>query len=193
MTKINEFEKMFYQEVNEKKRIGIGVFNRASRRGYTGTIINHYDRLSAKEKRALEGVVRVYNERDDIKNIKAFDEIMAMTLEEGQKYINDVRERHTVLKLRKHWNVSSYTVYNKLYPKFKIETGKGNRTPDVKPKPVKENIVEKPEVLEVLGGFNIQLIGNFKGKELVNRILALSDLFEEDITYSIFLELKERE
>lgn len=51
----NDIQKMFEQEVREKKRIGSNIYSRTGTRGYTGTIRSAHDLLKGKAKREYEG------------------------------------------------------------------------------------------------------------------------------------------
>ena len=58
--KNEDIEKIFRQDSIGKKRIGINVTKRASRRGYVrGGVRTQSDFLTAKQKRALNGEVKI--------------------------------------------------------------------------------------------------------------------------------------
>ena len=105
-------EKIFIQDSREKKRIGIGIHNRASRRGYIrGGIKTQSDFLSAREKKKLNGEVIVKNMYDDINRVPSIEDIKAMDYNKAKQLIAYCREKHKANTLLQHWGCTKFKMY----------------------------------------------------------------------------------
>lgn len=189
----DDITRLFQSDINSKKKTSTGAFHRASRTGtIKGKMLTPVDLLKGKAKKEYmnNGEVIVYNMLDDIKNVKSFEEIMEMPLEEGKKYLENIRSRHTMSKLRKHWGVSTYAIYHKLFKKFNIKTN-----PIIqKPSETKEIEIPKGIALKTISrGFNIALNGTFTGEELVDRISSLTYLLTEGKKFNVEFSIQEVE
>ena len=116
----NEIEKMLKKDSSNMKSIGRGVFKRASRKGFIrGGVKTPYDYMTAKQKRELNGEVKVYMlHQEDIKNVKPMNEILEMEPTARLKYFSEVMAAHTARNLCKHWKFSTSTLYNKYIPQI---------------------------------------------------------------------------
>ena len=130
---------------------------------------------------------------DDIINVPSIKELEAMEQKQAERVMQIVRDKHTVKLLCKHWKVSSYAVYNKVFPKYGIVTKP--KVAEVKVAEVKASIIDKSldrVLVSLVTGFQIALDGDFVGGELSERLLRLDALISKDGRYSIQLTIKEQ-
>lgn len=121
---MSNFEKIFYQDVRDKKRTASGIHHRASRKGYVrGGIKTQSDFMTKKEKDKLNGEVKVYNMFDKynvIENVPSLNEIERMDLNERVSLYRFLKNKYSNSVLQKHWNISSGSLYNKVYEKYNL-------------------------------------------------------------------------
>lgn len=118
----DNIERLFYQDSYGKKKVGRGIHNRASRKGYIKHFRMPSDYLSRKEKRQLNGKVKVYNMYDYLKDPKKVPnarQIKEMSLEEGKGVLTYLKKHYTSSKLQKMLVISSGSLYN-LYDRFGV-------------------------------------------------------------------------
>ena len=115
-------ERMFQLEVRDKKRTASGVYHRASRRGYIrGGVKTPSDYLSKREKNKLNGKVKVYNMFEKysvLENVPQITEIEKMSKNEKISLYKFLKREYSNSTLQKHWNISSGTLYSKIYTKY---------------------------------------------------------------------------
>ncbi len=142
-----------------------------------------------KKLKQLAGKVVVYNMYDDIINVPSIKELEAMEQKQAERVMQIVRDKHTVKLLCKHWKVSSYAVYNKVFPKYGIMSKP--KVPEVKAIVTSRGIGDEPTI-SLVTGFQIALDGDFVGGELSERLLRLDALISKDGRYSIQLTITEQ-
>lgn len=118
------YEKLFIQDSIDKKRIGKNVANRASRRGYIkGGIKFPSDFLSAKEKKKLNGDVKVSNMYEekygDLQKV-SLRELRRLPNDEYIKILTYLKKNNSVEDLAKQFNMQKNSIYN-LYSKLGIK------------------------------------------------------------------------
>lgn len=127
--KDNDVERIFYSDVGEKKRAGRGAFHmkgKGVKHGMRG-IVFPSDYLKPKEKRLLNGEIKMSNVYDDINNVPSLEAIYEYDFEKAKKIMTVVKEKHSNTALMKHWSVkSSGTLYGHFY-KFEV-VQRGSRT-----------------------------------------------------------------
>lgn len=120
----------FYRDVRDKKKVSCGVYHRASRKGYIkGGVKTQYDFMSRKERKMLNGEVRVmniYEEYKDIKKCPSIEEIEKMDKVKAKNILTFIKGQHTVKALTEHYNISCGTLYN-IYREYGVQFGNGNR------------------------------------------------------------------
>ena len=144
----NEYEQEFYNDVRDKKRTATGVYHRASRRGYVGAVKTQSDFLTAKEKKKLNGMVKVYNMYDkysDVNNLPKKREFMQMSKEnptELKKILEVARKHNNTAAIFKAVGISNGTLYN-VYDKIGIAYNKGRRCKNTE---IKNEAVNKDNI-----------------------------------------------
>lgn len=144
----NEYEQEFYNDVRDKKRTATGVYHRASRRGYVGAVKTQSDFLTAKEKKKLNGMVKVYNMYDkysDVNNLPKKREFMQMSKEnptELKKILEVARKHNSTAAIFKAVGISNGTLYN-VYDRVGIAYNKGRRCKNTE---IKNEAVNKDNI-----------------------------------------------
>lgn len=198
-------EKMFNDEVRDKKRTASGVHHKTGKNGYTGTIRFISELLKGKEKREYRGTgrVRKYNMYD---TIMPFTEYLELPTEEQKKILMKYRERHANKDIMQTWKISHnvfYRLVNDLdIPKTKRESPfrsgkKVGTVPNALPV-IKEKLEEKQMTMEIIdkkekeNGMTLSLNGTYTADEIVRKLekfgLILSD---EPAQFKIELHIKE--
>ena len=108
--RISEAERLFNEEVREKKRAGIGVFSRASRRGYVGKMFFPYELASRKEKSKHKraGKVMTTNLFDKILPAAEFDQLEEYEQRNRMAYW---RNTYTTNEIKKEMGTSGTKFY----------------------------------------------------------------------------------
>lgn len=154
----NEILKTFYSDVKDKKRISCGVYHRASKKGYIkGGMKTQYDFMSRKEKKKLNGEVRVknmYEEYIDINKCPKIQELRKMDKQKVKNILTFIKSKHTVQSLTKYYNISCGTLYN-LYREYGVQFGSEGRK---KRKTVKKQKIESADIIEEVAVTNMETI-----------------------------------
>lgn len=211
-------EKMLRIDSLQKKRIGRGVYSRASRLGYIkGGVKTQYDYLTAKERKKLNGEVRISYMYENESQIPSIEEIKKMNFEKGQQTLKLLRSRFSNTVLRKKWEISNGGFY-KLLDEFEIEMkprsgGRRKKEECVcnSPAQIKQGdggksmeeilssimdegfkkITEKIKDNTQNNGFTISLNGKYGKKEIEERILGISSMLMDGSEYQINITIKE--
>lgn len=127
----NDIESIFTNDSRSKKRIGSNVTKRASRRGYIrGGVRTQSDFLTPKQRKALNGEVRVRSMYEDINKLPKWEELMAMPDEKQKEIFKKAKENQTGSKLQKYWSVSSGKLYG-YYAKYNLYEKKTTAKPNI--------------------------------------------------------------
>lgn len=116
---MKEIERIFYDDVRDKKRTGYGASKRASRKGYIrGGVKTQYDFLSTKERKKLNGEVRVMNVYDkykELENLPKYPELKKMIKSgnegEVKKILSVAKENNTSNAIKSAIGCSSGSLY----------------------------------------------------------------------------------
>lgn len=122
---MNEIEKIFQDDIRQKKVTGYGIHHRASRKkGFKGGVHFPVDLMTSKEKREYTkpGEVNKFPMQNlGIDYVKTIAEIHAMEPEAAREYLISVKGLYTCKELRRHWNLKSdYYLYSKIYKKYNV-------------------------------------------------------------------------
>lgn len=190
---MDNIAELFEQEVAEKKKIALSANKKGhspkSQKGwYNFGMPKGY--LNRKEQEQLGGEVRVYNMKDQLEGVKSYKEVMEMSKEEGKEYIDSLRKKYSVRKLTKHWGISSYILYNKLFKKFDIEKLR-DAIESMKPaeKEVKTVVCfeKKADI-----SFAVEMNGEMTVQELSTKMKAIADMLStSDSKYQVSFRVAE--
>ena len=162
---MNDIEKLFNEDVREKKKLARNAAARASRsKGFKGGVRTPYDFMSPKERREYAGnsPVITYNLYDKGGN----KEVLNMTPDERREYIlKRLEEGMSKNAIAKELGVSTYYVNKWLG----TTTKKG-----------------KDAV-----SFTLNMEGEFEGTDAVERLLGIVETIQPNVLYSLSLMLKE--
>jgi hypothetical protein len=183
---LENLEHMFNKEIQEKKSIGRGVFNRATRTGRIGKVTMPTDRMSKKERKE-------YTKSSEVRCFKMTDiymtweEFNALPKEKKLQTVAGWLEGNTIGEIAQKLNVSG----KKISPYFSAlkRTGRIN-TMDQK----SMTKVETPPVSVLnlkLPPFLISLNGEYEGKAVIEKLLKLGQALDEPTRYSVKLEIVE--
>lgn len=172
-----EIEKLLSIDSQEKKKAGRGIFKRTASRkgGCKGAVKTACDFMSLKEKRQY----RKAGEINTYMYIPTLSELETMPIAEGRKKYAELRETYKAMDLRKEWKTGNYTI-TRLNKKFGWLIN-----------PETENSSVTSATIEFSDGLTISLNGEFDGKELQNRLLALGQVFTETTRYKLQLKILE--
>lgn len=106
-----EIERMFNDDVREKKRTGSGVFSKTGKRGYVGTMRMPSDIMSRKDKYNYRknGKVESYNMYDSIMNLEQFKKLTGQEKKRALEYWL-LEKGYTKEAIRKRMIVSAPTL-----------------------------------------------------------------------------------
>lgn len=166
--KNNDIHRIFFEDSRDKKRVAIGVHKRASRRGYIrGGIKTQSDFLSNKERKKLNGEVRVYNMYEEFKDLKNcnLDEILKKSDGEIKAILTIIKNNNTCEKICDTFKISNGTLYN-IYSKYEVSYGKKSTIDNTLFKSISNSIIsqEKFELMntELKGKYLNEIEKNFK-------------------------------
>lgn len=196
----NEILATFYRDVRDKKKVSCGVYHRASRKGYIkGGVKTQYDFMSRKERKTLNGEVKVMNIYEEYKNINkcpTIEEIEKMDKTKAKNVLTFIKGQHTVKALTEHYKISCGTLYN-LYRDYGVQFGGENRkkrtATKVKKEPTKaiqevavtsvENMEVEKELRAKIAEYEriIQKLNNKIDEDNHEKFkISISDIFEKE-------------
>ena len=111
-------ERIFNQDSREKKRTGANITKRASRRGYCrGGVKFPSDYLSRKEKRKLNGEVKVYSKYENLNNLprNIAEVFKGKSNEEIKDILTKIKEKNTIAEICLHFKFTAGTLSYYLY------------------------------------------------------------------------------
>jgi hypothetical protein len=205
----NSIEKLFEDDVREKKRTGSGIHHRTGKRGYVGKMMFAYDFMSRSEKlkHRKAGKVIVSNIYDEIN--MDFEELKAKPKEEMKRYLSEWQKRFTNTEIAKGLDMPD----NKLYywlRKFGLSgsTGVTEDQKRVATTTVVKDVNHVPQtpyinlpyvppappvVLPKLDGIQFAFTGKHSSEKIIATLTKLQLLLEgesNDFEIKIFLEEK---
>lgn len=172
---MTNIERLLKEDSREKKKIGRGVFNRASRKGFIkGGVKTPYDYMNRYERNQLNSEEEVYNM---YKEVIPYEDFKKLDDEDKARVYDEYRKRFTPADLAEKWGVKRQVIYdwkNKLKTKKTQKINKGVE-------PVSKEVITFKSITE--------LHGKLTGKDLQNRLLNLGIC--EDHEYIVHIELEE--
>lgn len=211
---MNEIELMLKLDNRNKRRVGSGVFHRASRLGFIrGGVKTQYDYLTRKEKKQLNGEVIVSNMYSDLANVPSLEELQAMEIKDSQNIMKVLMRLHSKSKIQKHWGITPSKFYGFLVKIGLYERKNGKfiaigetQSPASSAKNKKKKVatpkVEEEVAVEVAGktketketyGFRIEFNNIVTFDEAESRLLAFSTILNKEKKYKLSIHLVEIE
>lgn len=196
-------ERLFYEDVREKKKAGSGAFHKRGKgvKHHMSGIKTPYDFMKTKERKQLNGEVTISNMYETILTKREFD----LKDEETQKLmLTRWRELYTNNKIMEEMQISNNAAFFKLVGDLGLEKKrKGvprlHRTSEVERSTIiQPTIVTKEQSVPVFipnpKGLSFNYHGEYKAEQ-INRILTKIQLLleEEENNFHIDLSLVEVE
>jgi len=177
---MGEIEKLFFQDIAQKKQAGVGIYKKTGTRGHVGSVRTPYDFMTNQEKRKLNGKVVISSVYDTIMSLKEFKKL---DQEERTKTLKAYlfEKEFSRKQIAETWGISNSTLYHYI-------NKAGLITSIARPEKIESKQAIEEEVER---GFNINLTGEFSGKEVQDRIIALGQILSEDKEYAITVQIKE--
>ena len=126
---MDNIEKIFREDLIEKKRIALGASHRASsKRGFKGPIKFQVDLLKGnKRKEYIKGSeIKMSNLYDKLENVPSLEEIEKMGEEKARNILITLRTKHKTSDLAKHWGVKAWVITQKLVKKYNLPKLRSN-------------------------------------------------------------------
>jgi hypothetical protein len=206
---VNTYERMFYEEVREKKTVGRGVFSRRGK-GVKHTIRGiktPYDYLSAKQKRELNSDVRSFNMYEKIIKVEEFSELDRETqrnmfikwrdLYSNAEIMNTmgVRGNNAFQKIIKELDIPLKQTRKPVHKKAKTTVSKIQQSP-IGETLIKE-VTQQPQQVQqpvkiIINGLHLEYNGIFDPNQLSKIFTKLQLLTDgEESDYYLTLTLTE--
>jgi len=192
MDNIDNIEKMFYDEVREKKNIGRNIKYRKNR-VYSNKILFPADYLSKKQKDRLNGGIFMSNLYDDI----TYQELLKLSNKDRVIAIEALIKKFSTRKsVAEHFQVKVQSIHDMYYRAKKlrdaeIKKTKENRNEEkLMEKEIK--VKEKKVVPEIIDSkFMMRLVSEMSGEELQERIMSIGGIILKSKKYQVSFELRE--
>lgn len=206
---MNTYERMFQDEIREKKTIGRGVFSRRGK-GVKHTlrgIKTPYDYLTAKQKRELNSEVRSFNMYEKIISQEEFFEKDRETQRVLLTKWRDLYDNKTIIsEMGIRGNVRFYDLVKTLEipPKQRRESSTNKRktktTVEKIQQPQKEEILkteitqmQKAPIELIIDGLHLEYNGIFDASQLIKIFTKLQLLVDDELSnYYLGLTLTEK-
>jgi len=204
----SEAEKLFNQEVRDKKRTASGVHHKTGKNGYTGKILFPSDIMPRKEKikHRKAGKVMISNMYDEIITVGEFEELEMHERKNRMAYWRNIYTNKEIMSAMGIHNNKYYKIVAELgLPKAprinreaprKAKAIKVQETQEkavaVAPSPIKTPEPEaKPEPVQeiIVNGIHLVFNGTYS-PEVIQKKLAKFELMLEDETDDFYIELK---
>lgn len=192
-------ERMFKDEVKDKKRTASGVHSKTGKRGYTGKILYTSDLLTGKEKREYikASKMEVFN----MYEISPYDDFLSMSYEDRKKRLEEWTKHYTIKEIAEKWEVTYKNAYNQ-FQRLRVSIVKkaprgqaGGRKRGSYKKKVQEPIKTSPEPSSNLpaiieqkieesktkpNGFSFGYNGEYTAEEIANKLEKIGILLSDE-------------
>lgn len=212
----DDIERMFNQEIRDKKRTATGIHHRASRRGYTGTIRTQVDYLKGKEKKLYmgNGEIKVSNLYDTLENLPSFEELNNLDFNTAKNIAYLAKKNFSNKQLIDYWKINNYTLYIKVFKKFGVYEGnyatksksKAKEVEQLEIKEVKKQVIQSDpnpiipmpvaaapisKVENDFTGFEVKFGGKYTGKQITDRLMNYISILAESSEYKVIFKIEE--
>jgi hypothetical protein len=218
MSYFSEAEKLFNQEVRDKKRTASGVHSKAGKNGYVGKMLFPSDIMPRKEKikHRKAGKVMISNLYEEILPIEEFEKLEVYEQKNRLAYWRNVYSNKEITDGMGIWNNKYYKIVAELElpkaPRINREAPRKAKAikvkekqekaiavnsspieaPEAKPEPeMKLKPETKPEAVQeiLVNGIHLVFNGTYS-PELIQKKLSKFELMLEDETDDFYIELK---
>lgn len=176
----NEITKLFNQDIKEKKKLGRGIFSRASRKkGFKGGVRTAYDFMSNEERKSLNSEVKVY------KMYISYDEFKELSKNEKVKILERYDEELSRRELCELWGVNTTRISDW---RRRLGISRNNKTK------LLENQNTTSDLDDVIitpfeNLFNLKYFIKSNGSELKLHLLRIAEIMEDDKEYNLTLKI----
>jgi hypothetical protein len=197
---LSEAEKMFHNEVKEKKKAASGVHHKTGKNGYVGTMRFPSDIMSRKEKMKYRrsGKVMVSNMYEEILTIDEFNDLETFEKKNRLQYWRNQYTNKEILKAMGIANQRYYNIITELgLPKApRVDRKKKGKT-EVKinkenelkksapPAPIEESPVQEI----IVDGLHLVFNGTYKAEQIQKQLKKFCLLLEDEPD-DFFFELR---
>jgi replicative superfamily II helicase len=203
----SEAEKLFLNEIREKKRTASGVHHKTGKNGYVGTMRFPSDIMSRKDKMKYRrnGKVMTTNMYDEIITLEEFEKLEIFEKKNRLQYWRNTYTNKEIMAAMGVYSAQFYRLVADLdLPKAARVHDKTKRTATVKknesaaiesappapPAPEASAPNEKPVVQEIITyGLNLSYNGTFKAEKIMNEVFKILTLLE-DRDDDFYIEMK---
>lgn len=139
----SEVEQLLIEDSIEKKKTGRGIYGRASRLGFIkGGVKTQYDFMGRKEKKLLNGDVKVYNLYEKIENLPTYEQMKTMDVDKARQIIEYVKKNNSQRAIAKAWGITQSTV-SLFYKRVGVSQKDKKNIQEEKPTKLKFKGIEK--------------------------------------------------
>jgi hypothetical protein len=191
-----DIEKIFLQEIREKKRTGTGSFHKRGKgvkHGMNGALKTPYHYLKEKERKKLSGEVETYN----MNVILSKEEFLQKDTETQKMLLTHWRETFSNEEIKKTMRISNKPYFDLVQALDIPKKARGGNV-RAKTKPKKETVSKTTSKTEIVAttffhGLTLDYQGEFTSEEL-NKILTKLQLITEGEknTFEVSISFKEK-
>jgi predicted DNA-binding protein YlxM (UPF0122 family) len=111
MIMLSSIDKIFNEDIREKRKTSRGVYSRTGKRGYVGKMKFPSDIMHSKDRRKYRGngKVVVWNMYEDIMEYSYFK---GLPQQEQKKVLEGLRKKHTNKEIQTQWGLAAQSFYN---------------------------------------------------------------------------------
>lgn len=205
MQKYNEAERLFLEEVREKKKTASGVHHKTGKRGYVGKMLFPTDLMSRKEKynHRKAGKVVTTNIYDLFLSLDEFKQLDEFEQRNRLAYLRSKHSNKDIMKEMGMNNANYYKLVNDLgLPTAPRSGGKEKRKAiakktiaiETQPAPAATSTatqIEAPAPIQevIINGLHLVYNGTFEPEMIVKQMLKFAALLEDE-TDDFYVELK---
>jgi len=187
----DDIEKMFNDEIKEKKIIGRNVKYRGNRK-YSGKVRFSSDYLTKYRNHYTSGGVTVSNVYDNI----TYKDLVALDHKERMAAIDALTKKFGNRKeLAKHFEIKIQSIHDMYWRAKNTAKNVKASEPKVPKKNIMKNeeeVVEKKTKIDIIDSrFSLRLVSEMTGEELQERMMSLAGIILKSKKYQVSFELKE--
>lgn len=164
-----EIQQEYFADLKSKRQ-AVSKIQPKGKMGYKKhRLKSNFDFMSAKERKQLNGEVKVSNKYEDIKNIPTKEQFLSMNFDEAKRVLGIAKNLHTQKALCEQIGTSCGGLYT-LYSKFQIPVEKRGNVKGRTRKPREPKVEAKVDNVE-----RVTIIKDTPNDETMNKIATLED------------------